>query len=86
MGIKDPRRDPRLDFMGGIRGLKGLMDAVDSGAFMAAIAMYPTTMEELIRVADAGLIMPPKSTWFEPKLRDAMTIHLIGDEQDGKNL
>ena len=72
--------------MGGIRGLKGLMDAVDSGVFMAAIAMYPTTMEELIRVADAGLIMPPKSTWFEPKLRDAMTIHLIGDEQDGKNL
>ena len=62
------------------------MDAVDSGAFMAAIAMYPTTMEELIRVADAGLIIPPKSTWFEPKLRDAMTIHLIGDEQDGKNL
>ena len=80
LGIKDPRKDPRLDFMGGIRGLKGLMDAV------AAIAMYPTTMEELIRVADAGLIMPPKSTWFEPKLRDAMTIHLIGDEQDGKNL
>ena len=86
LGSKDPRKDPRLDFMGGIRGLKGLMDAVDSGAFMAAIAMYPTTMEELIRVADAGLIMPPKSTWFEPKLRDAMTIHLIGDEQDGKNL
>ena len=86
LGHQGSSKDPRLDFMGGIRGLKGLMDAVDSGAFMAAIAMYPTTMEELIRVADAGLIMPPKSTWFEPKLRDAMTIHLIGDEQDGKNL
>lgn len=71
--------------MGGIRGLKGLMDAVDSGAFMAAIAMYPTTMEELIRVADAGLIMPPKSTWSSQNA-GAMTIHLIGDEQDGKNL
>lgn len=86
LGIKDPRNDARLDFMGGIRGIRGLQEAVESQDYTAAVSMFPTTIDQLIRVADAGLIMPPKSTWFEPKLRDAMTIHLIGDEQDGKSL
>jgi uncharacterized protein (DUF1015 family) len=86
LGIEDPRKDARLDFMGGVRGIRGLREAVDSQDYTAAISMFPTSIDQLINVADAGLIMPPKSTWFEPKLRDAMTIHLIGDEQDGKNL
>ena len=51
-----------------------------------AFSMYPTSMDQLMNVADKGLVMPPKSTWFEPKLRDALTVHMIGDEQDGKNL
>lgn len=54
---------------------------VDAGAYSVAFAMYPTSMEELIKVADAGKIMPPKSTWFEPKLRDAMVVHLIGEDE-----
>lgn len=81
LGIKDPRTDERINFMGGIRGLDALAAKVDEGAYSVAFAMYPTSMEELIKVADAGKIMPPKSTWFEPKLRDAMVVHLIGEDE-----
>ncbi len=77
LGIKDPRRDKRIDFVGGIRGLTELEKLVDSGEFKVAFALYPTTMEQLFRVADAGMIMPPKSTWFEPKLRSGLFLHLL---------
>lgn len=77
LGIKDPRRDKRIDFVGGIRGLEELERLVDSGEFAVAFALYPTTMEQLFRVADHGLIMPPKSTWFEPKLRSGLFLHLL---------
>lgn len=82
LGIGDPRTDKRINFVGGIRGLAELEKKVNSGAYKVAFALYPTSMQQLTAVADAGLIMPPKSTWFEPKLRDAMTVHLIGDEQN----
>ena len=81
LGIKDPRTDERINFMGGIRGLDALAAKVNEGVYSVAFAMYPTSMEELLKVADAGKIMPPKSTWFEPKLRDAMVVHLIGDDE-----
>lgn len=81
-GIKNPRTDERISFMGGIRGLEALATKVDNGEYKVAFALYPTSMEELINVADNDLIMPPKSTWFEPKLRDAMVVHLIGDEEN----
>lgn len=86
LGIKDPRTDNRISFVGGIKGLKELERKVNDGEGVVAFAMFPTSMEQLMAVADNGLIMPPKSTWFEPKLRDAMTIHLIGDEQDDKSI
>jgi uncharacterized protein (DUF1015 family) len=72
LGIHDPRRDTRIDFVGGGRGLEGLMSRVDSGEMAAAFALYPTSLEQLMAVADAGEVMPPKSTWFEPKLADGM--------------
>ena len=72
LGIHDPRRDHRIDFVGGIRGLEGLVSRVDSGEMAAAFALYPTSLEQLMAVADAGEVMPPKSTWFEPKLADGM--------------
>jgi uncharacterized protein (DUF1015 family) len=72
LGIHDPRRDQRIDFVGGIRGLEGLVSRVDSGEMAAAFALYPTSLEQLMAVADAGEVMPPKSTWFEPKLADGM--------------
>lgn len=75
LGIGDPRRDKRIDFVGGIRGLGELVRRVDSGREAVAFAMYPTSIEELIGIADAGEIMPPKSTWFEPKLRSGLFIH-----------
>ncbi len=75
LGIGDPRRDKRIDFVGGIRGLGELKRRVDSGREAVAFAMYPTSMDELIGIADAGEIMPPKSTWFEPKLRSGLFIH-----------
>ena len=81
LGINDPRIDNRIDFVGGIRGLQALEKKVNNGEYVVGFAMYPTSMGELMTVADQGLIMPPKSTWFEPKLRDAMVIHLIGDVQ-----
>ena len=80
LGITDPKTDPRIDFVGGIRGTKELEKRCREDA-KVAFAMYPTSMEELIKVADAGKIMPPKSTWFEPKLRDAMVVHLIGEDE-----
>lgn len=76
LGIQDPRTDKRIDFVGGIRGLAYLEKRCEEDA-IAAISMYPVTMEELISVADAGEIMPPKSTWFEPKLRSGILIHKI---------
>ncbi len=75
LGIQDPRTDPRIRFVGGIRGLEELIRLVDEGEENAAFAMYPTSMEELLCVADSGRLMPPKSTWFEPKLRSGLFIH-----------
>jgi len=77
LGITDPRTDKRIDFVGGIRGLKDLEKRVNSGEMAVAFAMYPTTLDQLMAVADAGKIMPPKSTWFEPKLRSGMFVHLL---------
>ncbi len=77
LGITDPRTDPNLDFVGGIRGLGALKEMVDRGEAALAIAMYPTSIEELVAVSDAGLLMPPKSTWFEPKLRSGLLIHVF---------
>ena len=77
--IGDPRTDKRIGFVGGIRGLAELERKVDSGKFAVAFSMYPTLMQEVMAVADAGRIMPPKSTWFEPKLRDGMVVHLLED-------
>ncbi|MCQ2184726.1 MAG: DUF1015 family protein [Bacteroidales bacterium] len=74
-GIKDLRTDSRIDFVGGIRGLGELSRRVDSGEMAAAFALYPVSMGELVRIADTGNIMPPKTTWFEPKLRSGLTIH-----------
>lgn len=77
LGIKDVRTDKRIDFIGGVRGSKELKRLVDEGKAAVAFSLYPTTMEDLLRVSDAGEIMPPKSTWFEPKLRDGLLIHTI---------
>ena len=72
LGIGDPRVDPRIDFIGGIRGLVELEKRVDTGGWSVAFALYPTSVQDLISVADAEEVMPPKSTWFEPKLADGM--------------
>ncbi len=77
LGIKDVRTDKRIDFIGGIRGTKELENLVNDGKAAVAFSLHPTTVEELLRVSDAGEIMPPKSTWFEPKLRDGLLIHMI---------
>lgn len=77
LGIHDPRTDKRIDFVGGIRGLTELEKRVDSGEMKVAFALYPTSINELIKIADAGKIMPPKSTWFEPKLRDGLFVHFF---------
>lgn len=77
LGITDLRRDRRIDFVGGIRGLSELMRRVDSGEMAAAFSLYPTRMEALMRVADSGRVMPPKSTWFEPKLADGLVSHVL---------
>jgi uncharacterized protein (DUF1015 family) len=77
LGIKDVRTDKRIDFVGGIRGTEELEKMVNDGRAAVAFSMYPTTIDDLLRVSDAGGIMPPKSTWFEPKLRDALLIHTI---------
>ena len=76
-GITDPRTDKRIDFVGGGRGLGELARLVSSGQMAVAFALYPTQMPDLMAVADAGAIMPPKSTWFEPKLADGMVSHVL---------
>lgn len=75
LGIKDLRTDKRIDFVGGIRGLGELKRRVDSGEMKMALALYPVTMQQIINIADSGNIMPPKTTWFEPKLRSGLVIH-----------
>ncbi len=80
LGIKDQRSDPRIDFVGGVRPPKELAAKVESGEWAVAFWLYPTTVEELMAVSDAERIMPPKSTWFEPKLRDGLFVHLLRDQ------
>ena len=77
LGITDPRTDKRIDFVGGIRGADELERKVLTGGFAAAFSLFPTTIEQLFTVADAGRFMPPKSTWFEPKLKDGLVVHMI---------
>lgn len=79
LGIADPRTDKRIDFVGGIRGTGELEKRVRGGAFRAAFSFYPTTIDQLFAVADAGRVMPPKSTWFEPKLKDGLAVHMIDE-------
>lgn len=79
LGIKDLRSDKRIDFVGGIRGLGELERRVDSGEMRVALALYPVTMQQIIDIADSGNIMPPKTTWFEPKLRSGLVIHELGN-------
>jgi uncharacterized protein (DUF1015 family) len=79
LGIEDLRRSTRIDFVGGIRGLEELQKRVDSGEMAAAFALYPVSMQQLINIADSGEIMPPKTTWFEPKLRSGLVIHKLND-------
>jgi len=78
LGIVNIRTDKRINFVGGIRGIKELERLVDSGDYAVAFSMFPTSIKELMAIADVGEIMPPKSTWFEPKLRDGIVVHLIG--------
>lgn len=77
LGIEDPRTDSRIDFVGGVRGMEGLQARVDSGECAVAFSLYPTSLDDLMQVADAGQVMPPKSTWFEPKLRSGMVVQLL---------
>ena len=79
LGLHDLRSDKRIDFVGGIRGLGELSDRVDSGEMRVALALYPVSMQQLIDIADTGNIMPPKTTWFEPKLRSGLVIHKLDD-------
>ena len=75
--IADVRTDKRIDFVGGARGTAALEQAVDSGRAAVAFSMYPVTVDDLMAISDDGGIMPPKSTWFEPKLRDGLLVHVI---------
>jgi len=77
LGIRDPRTDTRIDFVGGIRGLAELEKRVTSGEMKVAFSLHPVTIQQLFDIADSGNVMPPKSTWFEPKLRDGLLTHLI---------
>ncbi|MGZ5499065.1 MAG: DUF1015 domain-containing protein, partial [Candidatus Aminicenantales bacterium] len=79
LGIADPRTDKRIDFVGGIRGTGELEKKVLSGQFRVAFSFFPTTIEQLFSVADSGQVMPPKSTWFEPKLKDGLVVHMIDE-------
>ncbi len=79
LGIQDLRSDKRIDFVGGIRGLGELKRRVDSGEMAVALALYPVSMKQLMDIADTGNIMPPKTTWFEPKLRSGLVIHKLED-------
>lgn len=80
LGITDQRTDKRIDFVGGIRGLQELQQRVDNGEMQVAFSLYPVTLGQLFAIADSGNVMPPKSTWFEPKLRDGLLTHLITDD------
>jgi uncharacterized protein (DUF1015 family) len=77
LNITDLRKSKRIDFVGGIRGLEELKRRVDSGEMVVAFALYPVTMKQLMDIADNGMIMPPKTTWFEPKLRSGLVIHSL---------
>jgi uncharacterized protein (DUF1015 family) len=77
LGIGNPRTDKRIHFVGGIRGNDELVKLVDSGEYAVAFSLYPTSISELIELADQDQIMPPKSTWFEPKLRSGLVVHLL---------
>ena len=77
LGVSNPRTDPRVDFVGGIRGLEALETRVNDGAASIAFSLFPTSMNQLMAVADAGKLMPPKSTWFEPKLADGLLAHVL---------
>ena len=79
LGIDDPRTNKRIDFVGGIRGLEALSNRVDSGEMKVAFSLFPVSMDQLFDISDAGNVMPPKSTWFEPKLRDGLLTHLINN-------
>ena len=82
LGIADPHTDPRIDFVGGARGMDELERRVDSGRDALAFALYPTRLEDVMTVADAGRVMPPKSTWFEPKLRSGLVVQLLDDSAE----
>ena len=75
LGIQDIRKDKRIDFVGGIRGMSELENRVNSGEMKVAFALFPVSMKQLMNISDAGLIMPPKTTWFEPKLRSGLFVH-----------
>jgi uncharacterized protein (DUF1015 family) len=77
LGIDDPRTNKNIDFIGGIRGTAELEKLVNSGKAAVAFSLYPVSVNDLMDIADAGEVMPPKSTWFEPKLRDGLLVHLI---------
>ena len=77
LGITDLRRDKRIDFVGGLRGLGELKRRVDSGEMRMALALYPVSMRQIMSIADSGAIMPPKATWFEPKLRSGLVVHKL---------
>ncbi len=77
LGIKDLRSSDRIDFVGGLRGLEELKRRVDSGEMKMALALYPVSMKQIMDIADSGKIMPPKATWFEPKLRSGLIIHKL---------
>jgi len=81
LGIHNPREDRNIDFIGGIRGNDELKRLVDSGKFKVAFSLFPTSIQDLISVADAGKIMPPKSTWFEPKLKSGLSVHLLSEKK-----
>jgi len=78
-GITDPRSDERIDFVGGVKGVKELERRVDSGEMRVAFVLYPTSIEDLMKISDSDCIMPPKSTWFEPKLQSGIFIHSMRD-------
>jgi uncharacterized protein (DUF1015 family) len=77
LAISDPRVDKRVDFVGGIRGMEALRKRVDSGEVAVAFSLYPVSIQQLFDIADSGNVMPPKSTWFEPKLRDGLVVYMI---------
>jgi uncharacterized protein (DUF1015 family) len=81
LGIGDLRTDKRIDFVGGIRGMEELERRVDSGREAVAFSLWPTSLDEVMAVADAGLVMPPKSTWFEPKLRSGLVVQLLDGDR-----